>query len=84
MLFFGVTSLAFSEVPANAADVSDAESALHQGAAAMEKNNYDKPILYCTEAIRLRPGYSDAYRTRGVAYDLPLTCCERPVLYRSI
>lgn len=34
----------------------------------LKKGNYDVAIKFATTAIRLNPGYLDAYRTRGIAH----------------
>ena len=45
-----------------------AKQALERGKAALEKEDLDRAIANCTEAIRLRFDYAEAYYCRGEAY----------------
>jgi tetratricopeptide (TPR) repeat protein len=45
-----------------------AEEYVHRGAEAEKQGNYDKAIEYFSEAIRLKPNFSDAYFNRAYTY----------------
>jgi tetratricopeptide (TPR) repeat protein len=53
---------------ASGAMAGEAEKLTAQGAEAYGKGDFDATVSLCTEAIRLKPDYAEAYYSRGLAY----------------
>jgi tetratricopeptide (TPR) repeat protein len=55
-------------LPSVAVSADAAKQSYDKGVSCLERQDYDAAITAFTEAIRLNPGYAEAYSDRGLAY----------------
>ena len=58
-------------ISARQSDLTRDANAYYSRANAYNKTGeYDKSIADCTESVRLKPAFSEAYKIRGIAYSM--------------
>ena len=63
-----LTSLVAIFIVGCSSDSDEATAYYNLGVVCNEKGEYDQAIAHCTEAIRLKPDYAEAYVYRGAAH----------------
>jgi tetratricopeptide (TPR) repeat protein len=68
LLLGAVTVPSLASAAGKQPPVDEAKQALERGKAALEKDDLERAVSNCTEAIRLRSDFAEAYYYRGEAY----------------